>query len=110
MRSSEGFPASWQKLDIAYDDSIRHHGRAPLPGGAGALPQDSREGGHLLRGVQRLVLYPLRDFLRKPPSRRHRPDCGRPVELLQEESYFFRCPSTRIGCWSTLEANLISSS
>ena len=28
------------------------------------------------------------------------PDCGRPVERMEEESYFFKLPNIRTVCWN----------
>ena len=47
--------------------------------------------GHLQEHIQGLVLHSLRDVLGQSKLEDGKcPDCGRPVELVEEESYFFK--------------------
>ena len=87
----DGFKLLWQRLDISYDDFIRttekrHHEVVQSIFqkiyDQGDIYKDSYEGWYCTP----CETYWLESKLEDGKC----PDCGRAVELLQEESYFFR--------------------
>ena len=87
----DGFKLLWQRLDISYDDFIRttekrHHEVVQSIFqkiyDQGDIYKDSYEGWYCTP----CETYWLESKLEDGTC----PDCGRAVELLQEESYFFR--------------------
>ncbi|MGI6558178.1 MAG: methionine--tRNA ligase [Limnochordia bacterium] len=102
----KGFQHLWQKLDIAYDDFIRtteeRHCRVVQE-----LFRKIYEKGDIYKGEYKgWYCTPCETFF--PESRLvdgNCPDCGRPVELLQEESYFFRMSKYADRLLEYIEAN-----
>ncbi|NLN16956.1 MAG: methionine--tRNA ligase [Firmicutes bacterium] len=102
----KGFKELWQRLDIAYDDFIRtteeRHHRVVQE-----LFRKIYEQGDIYKGEYKgWYCTPCETFF--PESRLvdgNCPDCGRPVELLQEESYFFRMSKYADRLLAHIEAN-----
>ena len=101
----KGFKELWQRLDIAYDDFIRtteeRHHRVVQE-----LFRKIYEQGTSTKGSTKVGTAPCETFF--PESRLvdgNCPDCGRPVELLQEESYFFRMSKYADRLLAHIEAN-----
>ena len=79
-----------------------------MQGGAEHLSAAVRPGRHLQGHVRGLVLHPLRDLLAREPrlgEEKVCPDCGRPVEWVKEESYFFRMSKYARPLLEHIEAN-----
>ncbi|TVY11465.1 methionine--tRNA ligase [Paenibacillus cremeus] len=86
-----GIKELWKKLDISYDDFIRttepRHKQAVEKIFARLMEQDDIYLGH----YEGLYCTPCESFfLENKLVDGKCPDCGRPVELVKEESYFFR--------------------
>lgn len=86
-----GIKELWKKLDISYDDFIRttepRHKQAVEKIFAKLMEQDDIYLGH----YEGLYCTPCESFfLENKLVEGKCPDCGRPVELVKEESYFFR--------------------
>ncbi|MFQ5895271.1 MAG: methionine--tRNA ligase [Nitrospinota bacterium] len=90
-RNAERFRTLWERLGVRYDDFIRtteeRHKRAVV-----ALFERLREGGDIYLGeYEDWYCVPCETFWRGLQLQEGNcPDCGRPVEKLKEESYFFR--------------------
>ncbi|MBP1155053.1 MULTISPECIES: methionine--tRNA ligase [unclassified Paenibacillus] len=86
-----GIKELWKKLDISYDDFIRttdpRHKEAVEKIFARLLEQDDIYLGH----YEGWYCTPCESFfLENKLENGNCPDCGRPVEWVKEESYFFR--------------------
>ncbi|MDN5293359.1 MAG: methionyl-tRNA synthetase [Eubacteriales bacterium] len=87
-----GFKVLWEKLEISYDDFIRtteeRHKRVVQ-----AIFQKLYDQGDIYKSTyEGWYCTPCETFWteRQLVEGKYCPDCGRPVELVQEESYFFR--------------------
>ncbi|WP_072869485.1 methionine--tRNA ligase [Desulfofundulus thermosubterraneus] len=86
-----GFKHLWQKLDISYDDFIRtteeRHKRVVQ-----AIFQKLYDQGDIYKAsYEGWYCTPCETFWTESRLEEGNcPDCGRPVELVREESYFFR--------------------
>lgn len=88
----DGFQHLWQTLDISYDDFIRtteeRHVKAVQ-----AIFQRLYDSGDIYKSeYEGWYCVPCESFWTEHQITKEHicPDCGRPVELVKEESYFFR--------------------
>lgn len=86
-----GFEELWQKLQISYDDFIRTTEPRHIKT-AQALFRKIYEKGDIYKSTyEGWYCVPCETFwLERQLQEGNCPDCGRSVELLREESYFFR--------------------
>lgn len=102
----KGFQDLWQKLGISYDDFVRtteeRHYRVVQD-----IFREIYEKGDIYKGEYKgWYCTPCETFF--PETRLvdgNCPDCGRPVEVLQEESYFFRMSKYADRLLQHIEAN-----
>ena len=101
------FLDAWEMLDITNDDFIRttepRHERAPRRSSQ-TLYETRR---HLQGPLRGLVLRPRRDLLDRGPARRRQtcPQCGRDVEFIREDNWFFKLSAFQDRLLALYEAN-----
>ncbi len=101
-----GFKVLWEKLHISYDDFIRtteERHKATVQ----AVFQRLYEQGDIYRSTyEGWYCTPCETFwLQRQLVDGNCPDCGRPVELLAEEGYFFRLSKYQDRLLAFLEEN-----
>jgi methionyl-tRNA synthetase len=100
------FRQLWEKMSISYDDFIRtsetrHHEVVQT------IFQKIYDQGDIYKAsYEGWYCTPCETFwLERQLSEGNCPDCGRPVELLKEESYFFRMSKYQDRLLAYIEAN-----
>ena len=87
-----GIKELWKKLDISHDDFIRTTEERHKKAVAEDFRRSCSNRGIFIWGNMKagIVLRAESFFLERQLVDGKCPDCGRPVELVKEESYFFR--------------------
>jgi methionyl-tRNA synthetase len=86
-----GIKALWEKLDISYDDFIRTTEERHKQVVQKIFQRFIDQGDVYLDEYEGLYCTPCESFWTERQVEEGKcPDCGRPVELVREKSYFFR--------------------
>ncbi len=87
----QGIQELWKKLDISYDDFIRTTEERHTKVVQHIFERLIQQGDIYLDEYEGLYCTPCESFWTERQAEGNRcPDCGRPVELVKEKSYFFR--------------------
>lgn len=101
-----GIQELWRKLDISYDDFIRTTEERHKVIVEKVFAQLVEQGDIYKGEYEGWYCTPCESFfLERQLSDGNCPDCGRPVELLKEESYFFRMSKYADQLLAYYEAN-----
>jgi methionyl-tRNA synthetase len=87
----DGFKRLWKHLEVDYDDFIRTTEPRHKEVVSAIFTRLHEQGDIYKAAYEGWYCSPCESFLTESRLEEGNcPDCGRPVELLQEESYFFR--------------------
>jgi methionyl-tRNA synthetase len=87
----KGIKQLWERLDISYDDFIRTTETRHKQVVQDIFEQLKAQGDIYLDEYEGLYCTPCESFWSERQAKDYNcPDCGRPVELVREKSYFFK--------------------
>ncbi|WP_270170419.1 methionine--tRNA ligase [Paenibacillus sp. SYP-B4298] len=105
-RIVSGIQELWKKLDVSNDDFIRTTQERHKQGVERIFKQLLEQGDIYKGEYEGWYCTPCESFfLERQLNQGNCPDCGRPVELVKEESYFFRMSKYADRLLSHYEAN-----
>jgi len=105
-RIVSGIQELWKKLDVSNDDFIRTTQERHKQGAERIFKQLLEQGDIYKGEYEGWYCTPCESFfLERQLDQGNCPDCGRPVELVKEESYFFRMSKYADRLLAHYEAN-----